>query len=571
MSAAAHPPEHQGAIIMSAATPHAGPPTARRLNLGIRGKLLLIGLVGVLGAVAIGAVGVRNASDAHRAAGELRTINNLAMKVKDVNFENGDITGWQLAYALDARRFSPQKAIDPTNPNRAGFLTAEATLKKLLASFPVDAMTAHERTLFAEIEQQWDRYFEADDQVVAAYRQGDHAGILQAEKLIDTTVLDVYMKVVDNSGKLSDSIVTRADRTAASAQSNASTSRTLMLLAMVIVAGAVAAVALLVARRILGGLDAVRRALRALAAGDLTVAADVRTADELAQMATDYESARASVAAIVGTVVESAAAVATASHELSASSQQIAAGAEETSVQAGAVSTAAEEVSRNVQTVAAGSEQMGMSIREIAHSAHEAARVASEAVAMVGTTNEKVGQLGRSSQEIGNVVKVITSIAEQTNLLALNATIEAARAGQAGQGFAVVANEVKQLAQETAQATEDISRRVEAIQSDTTGAVDAIGEIATVISLINDHQMTIASAVEEQTATTSDMSRSVTEASVGSGQIAANIAGVSAAADGTTRAVHQTLTAADELARMSQQLRDEVGRFTMSEDLAGVH
>ncbi len=194
-------------------------------------------------------------------------------------------------------------------------------------------------------------------------------------------------------------------------------------------------------------------------------------------------------------------------------------------------------------------------------SANDAARVASQAVGIVETTNESVAKLGASSQEIGNVVKVITSIAEQTNLLALNATIEAARAGEAGKGFAVVANEVKELAQETARATEDIARRVEAIQADTGGAVEAIGEIATIIASINDYQLTIASAVEEQTATTNEMARNVAEASTGSGEIATNISGVAAAADTTTQAVNQTLTAIEELARMSNELRLEVARF----------
>ena len=174
------------------------------------------------------------------------------------------------------------------------------------------------------------------------------------------------------------------------------------------------------------------------------------------------------------------------------------------------------DVASSVDTVAAGSSQMESAIREIATNATEAARVAGQAVTVAETTTRTVGKLGDSSQEIATVVKLINGIAEQTNLLALNATIEAARAGEAGKGFAVVASEVKELAQETARATEDISRRVEAIQADTAGAVDAIGQISSVIGEINDFQATIAAAVEEQTATTNEMNRNVAEAASGS-------------------------------------------------------
>jgi len=171
--------------------------------------------------------------------------------------------------------------------------------------------------------------------------------------------------------------------------------------------------------------------------------------------------------------------------------------------------------------------------------------------------------LGTSSQEIGDVVKAITSIAEQTNLLALNATIEAARAGEAGKGFAVVASEVKDLAQETARATEDIARRVEAIQADTAGAVSAISEISEIIASINDYQLTIASAVEEQTATTNEMSRSVAEAATGTGEIATNITGVAEAASKSTETVTQMGGVVHELSCLAEDLRVRVAQFTI--------
>jgi methyl-accepting chemotaxis protein len=252
--------------------------------------------------------------------------------------------------------------------------------------------------------------------------------------------------------------------------------------------------------------------------------------------------------------------LATSSAELSAVSEQMSANAEETQAQAGVVSKASDEVNKNLQTLATGTEEMGATIKEIAKNATEAARVASAAVKTAETTNATVMKLGESSAEIGQVIKVITSIAQQTNLLALNATIEAARAGEMGKGFAVVANEVKELAKQTAKATEDISQKIAAIQTDTKGAVDAIGTISTIINQINDISSTIATAVEEQSATTDEMARNVGTAAKGSSEITRNISGVSEAAQSTTRGAADARGAAEQLSQLAGELREMLDR-----------
>ncbi len=319
--------------------------------------------------------------------------------------------------------------------------------------------------------------------------------------------------------------------------------------------------ALGIARRMNLQLRSVSETLRGVADGDLTLRADVYARDELGSMAAAMNRANESVGRTVQTLAAAAGTLGASTGRLTSVTTRIADSAKAAASRANVVAGDAGTVSHNVQTVAAGSEEMGASIREIAQNANDAARVASEAVGVAESTNRTVSKLGDSSAEIGNVVKVITSIAEQTNLLALNATIEAARAGAAGKGFAVVASEVKDLAQETARATEDISRRVEAIQSDTANAVGAIGEISRIIARINDYQLTIASAVEEQTATTSEMSRSVGDAAHGAANIAGNIAGVADAADTTTSTLSEVDATVAELNGLASDLQQAVGRF----------
>jgi methyl-accepting chemotaxis protein len=338
-----------------------------------------------------------------------------------------------------------------------------------------------------------------------------------------------------------------------------------------------------VSRRTVGGIKSVKDAIEGLARGDISHEIAARSHDEVGAMSRAFNRARSGLIGVfavdkvdwqtiaerqrdatrltenlkvtLSKVSQNSQTLASASEELTAVSQQMSGNTEETAAQANVAAAAAEQVSHSVTTVATSAEEMSASVREIAKNATEAAKVATQAVKVAGETNVTVAKLGESSVEIGKVIKVITSIAQQTNLLALNATIEAARAGEAGKGFAVVANEVKELAKQTASATEDISGKIEMIQGDTKAAVAAIDHISRIINQINDIQTTIASAVEEQTATTNEIARSAAEAARGSTEISRNISRVSETAKHTTQGANDTLTAATELAKLAADLK----------------
>ena len=337
------------------------------------------------------------------------------------------------------------------------------------------------------------------------------------------------------------------------------------LLAIAVTLGAITAlsvVAALVGRSIVVPLRRTVALLGAVAAGDLSQRVGSRSHDEIGTMSNALDTALDTLAATMSKIGHHAGSLASTSVELEAVSGQLSATAHETSMQATFVAHAAEQVSMNVSTVANGADEMTSSIQEISHNAQDAVTVASSAAHVAATTNATVAKLGASSAEIGSVVQTIKTIAEQTNLLALNATIEAARAGEAGKGFAVVAQEVKDLSRATAEATADIAGRITAIQTDAEAAVAAIAQITSIIGQIGETQASIASAVEQQTATTNEMGRSINEASSGSVEIASNIDGMAKTAEGLSSGVEQTRQTARQLAELANQLHSLVSSFT---------
>ncbi|MDQ1295249.1 MAG: hypothetical protein QG608_3134 [Actinomycetota bacterium] len=302
--------------------------------------------------------------------------------------------------------------------------------------------------------------------------------------------------------------------------------------------------------------------LSAVAGGDLTATATIDQRDEVGSMAVALSKATGSMRETVRLLADNSTALATASEELTAVSDQMTDSARATSDQACQVVEVAGVVSENVASAAVGTEGLTVSVQEISQNTSRGTQVAQEAVEIARQATDTVARLGESSNQIDDVVKVINSIAEQTNLLALNATIEAARSGEAGKGFAVVAEEVKNLAQETGRATEDISRRVEAIQGDTSAAVGSIARISEVIGQISTFQQTVAAAVEEQTATTRSMNENVSEAAKGAGKIAETISGIATVAQSTNQGISLVGDSVSELARMASDMRGLVSRFT---------
>ncbi|GAA4602538.1 methyl-accepting chemotaxis protein [Actinoplanes octamycinicus] len=520
----------------------------RRVGTKIMFAVLVVALLSVVdGLFAMNRLGVTNdqVKTGYQHSLELEAIGNLRSAVNRAWLAVGD----DLLAADDAGRSTATSSLTD----------AEEQVSDYSAKYRAYPINNAEVSALSAFLDSWAKYRNiVTETLLPLVASGNRARL---DSVRSSQIVPVMSEVRDQLTKLSDLTVqaTAAQEADAEGRYQSTKWRVLLLLTLSALVGV--ALALTASRMIVRPLSACVTVLDRLRDGDLTARADVHSRDEVGRMAQALNHTAEAMDAMVGRVRGSADVLASASEELSTVSAQLSVSAEETSAQVSTVSESAGRVSDGVRAVSAGAEEMGVSIREIANSANEAAGVAADAARTAEVTNSSVSRLGEASAQISTVVALITSIAEQTNLLALNATIEAARAGEMGKGFAVVAAEVKDLAQETARATQEITAQVAAIQTESDGAVHAIQQIAAVIATINDYATTIAAAVEEQTATTAEIARSVGQAAEGSTAIAGTIAGVAQAAAQVTSGATETQQTAADLARTAAELQATVAAY----------
>jgi methyl-accepting chemotaxis protein len=515
-------------------------------SLSISGKLGVIGGTGFLAAIVVGGSGLLAVHRYQALGDELAYRASAQMVVRELDTRSSEL------------KVDGYKAIvrPKAAEERAELTDDVGTVTQRLAALRALPLSTAERAQVTTLEKTFTDYIAKIGKVVDAAVTDQDAARADWEKIQEAN--DATDTAVEEAEKVFD------DAVAATTGARVALDRELVatiLVVLLVAAVAVAALATMVARSLGARVRSFESVLAAAAEGDLSVRANDSATDEFGRMGGSLDRLLGGLAAAMTTMRDAGRQLETASEKVQQIAGVVAGSAEDASIQAQSVAASASEVSENVQTVAAGAQEMGASIGEIARNAQEAAHVATGAVSAVEETTGTMLKLGESSKEIGDVIRLITSIAEQTNLLALNATIEAARAGDAGKGFAVVADEVKQLAQETARATDDISRRVQAIQEDAERASTAIGDISAVISRINEYQTTIAGAVEEQTATTQDMNLGINEAATGSTRIADGVTGLAEASSRTAIAMSEARQSAEELHRMSDEVRRAVGAF----------